>query len=98
MSLKRTRSDDQQIELPVLDEVVDPDADRERLTRALDELAALVDRVPRPGTALSDAEFDALKQDLDTKLLEMFEELAERLKHVIPKMVEQTLREHLNRK
>lgn len=98
MNLKRIKSDGGQIELPVLDQVVDPDSDRARLMEALDELSKLIDRVPKPGNAFSDAELDALKQDLNAKLIEMFEEMAERMKHVIPKMVERTLRDHLDKK
>jgi histidinol dehydrogenase len=97
MSPKPTRSDDKQIELPVLEEVVDADHERARLMAALDELARLVDRVPKPGTALSEDEIKALKDELNAKLIEMFDEMAERMKHVIPKMVEKTLREHLKK-
>jgi hypothetical protein len=88
-----------QLELPVLDEVVDPDDDRARLLTALDELNRLIDRVPKGGrAALSDEDLQALKEDLNRQLAAMFEEMAERLKHLIPEMVEKTLREHLSRK
>ncbi|MCA1798161.1 MAG: hypothetical protein LC632_01545 [Xanthomonadaceae bacterium] len=98
MSPKPIKSDSGQIELPVLDEVVDPDNERARLMKALDELSKLIDRVPKAGNTLSDTELDALRQDLNAKLIEMFEEMAERMKHVIPKMVERTLRDHLDKK
>lgn len=86
------------LELPVLDEVVDPDSDRAKLISALDELATLIERVPRRGEALSDEEYDALKDELNAKLVQMFDEMAERMKYIIPRMVEETLRAHLDKK
>ena len=98
MNLKRTKSDDAQLDLPVLDEVVDPDSDRVRLMGALDELNRLIDRVPRGAGGFSDAQMNALKDDLKTRLAEMADELAERLKHQIPTLVDRVVAEHLKRK
>lgn len=98
MNLKRTKSDDAQLDLPVLDEVVDPDSDRVRLMGALDELNRLIDRVPRGAGGFSDAQMAALKDDLKTRLAEMADELAERLKQQIPTLVDQVVAEHLKRK
>lgn len=87
-----------ELDLPVLDQVIDPDSDRARLITALDELSHLIDRVPKPGEAMSEADYEALKQDLNARLVEMFDEMAERMKYIIPKMVDETLRAHLENK
>lgn len=95
MSSKPIKSDDSQLELPVLDEVVDPDADRARLMGALDELAKLIDRVPKTGKPLSDETLAAIKQDLIERLTARIDTLAKGLKAEIPALVDQILREHL---
>ncbi|MEX0900322.1 MAG: hypothetical protein WD081_06485 [Gammaproteobacteria bacterium] len=98
MNSKPIKSDAAQLDLPVLDEVVDPDSDRARLMGALDELNRLIDRVPRGAGGFSDAQMTALKDDLKVRLNEMAEELAERLKQQIPTLVDQVVAEHLKRK
>ncbi len=98
MNSKPIKSDAAQLDLPVLDEVVDPDSDRARLMGALDELNKLIDRVPRGAGGFSDAQMKALKDDLKTRLADMADELAERLKQQIPTLVDQVVAEHLKRK
>lgn len=95
MNSKRIKSDDAQLDLPVLDEVVDPDTDRARLMTALDELNRLIERVPKSGNRLSDEALAALQRDLSEKLTKRIDSLATALKRSIPELVEQTLREHL---
>ena len=95
MSSKPIKSDDSQLELPVLDEVVDPDADRARLMGALDELAKLIDRVPKSGKPIADETLAAIKQDLIERLSKRVDTLANNLKAEIPALVDQILREHL---
>lgn len=95
MNSKPIKSDDSQLELPVLEEVVDPDRDRARLMSALDELSRLVDRVPKSGSKLSDETRAALKQELTQQLEGHIDALAENLKADIPALVEQVLRDHL---
>lgn len=93
------KSDQQnELDLPVLDEIVDPQSERAKLVNALDELSSLIERVPRPGKALSDQDYAKLQAELNERLIEMFDEMAERMKYIIPKMVEETLREHLDKK
>lgn len=87
-----------ELELPVLDQVIDPASERGKLITALDELQSLIERVPKPGQALTEEDYNALRDDLNAKLFEMFDEMAERMKYIIPKMVDQTLRAHLNKK
>lgn len=86
-----------ELDLPVLDEIVDPQSERAKLVNALDELSSLIERVPRPGQALSDEDYEKLKADLNDRLIEMFDEMAERMKYIIPRMVEATLRAHLDK-
>lgn len=95
MNSKPIKSDDGQLELPVLEEVVDPDRDRARLMTALDELNRLIERVPRSGSKLSDETLAALKQDLIQKLADRIDTLAEHLKAELPALVDQVLRDHL---
>lgn len=87
-----------QLDLPVLDEVVDPAGDRARLLSALDELGRLIDKVPGGGASLDQIRLAELQDELTQRLTEMADELAERLKQQIPSLVEQTLREHLDKK
>jgi uncharacterized membrane-anchored protein YjiN (DUF445 family) len=87
-----------ELDLPVLDEVVDPKSERAKLVNALDELSSLIERVPRPGQSLSDEAYAKLHAELNERLIEMFDEMAERMKYIIPRMVDETLREHLDKK
>lgn len=93
------KSDQQnELDLPVLDEIVDPQSERAKLVNALDELSSLIERVPKPGKLLSDEDYAKLRADLNERLLEMFDEMAERMKYIIPRMVDETLRAHLDKK
>jgi hypothetical protein len=95
MNSKPTKSDDAQLEFPVLDEVVDPDSDRARLMTALDELNRLIDRVPKAGQAVSDETLAALQQDLVEQLTKRIDALTTQLKNAVPALVEAALRKHL---
>ena len=97
MNLKPIKSDSAQLDLPVLDEVVDPDTDRARLMTALDELNRLIDRVPKAGHAVSDETLAALQQDLTEQLTKRIDALATQLRNAVPALVEAALTKHLGR-
>lgn len=85
-------------EVPVLDEVVDPDSDRGRLVSALDELAQLIDNVPHVDVGLTEDEVAELQDSLTRRLIDRVDAQTAQLKRDIPVLVERTLREHLDKK
>lgn len=85
-------------DVPVLDEVVDPDSDRGRLLTALDELAQLIDNVPRIDVGLTEDEVASLQEAITRRLLDRVDAQTAQLKRDIPVLVERTLREHLDKK
>lgn len=96
--MKSDPADKQQLDLPVLDQVVDPDSDRARLLGALDELSNLIDRVPKGGRGLSETQRAELRDVLVEQLNKRIDTFSVQLKRSLPALVERTLDEHLDQK
>ncbi len=86
-----------QMDLPVLNQVVDPDSDRARLIGALDELANLIDRVPKGGRGLSDAQRAELRDALTEQLKKRIDTFSADLKRSLPALIERAIAEQLDK-
>lgn len=96
--MKSDPADKPQLDLPVLDQVVDPDSDRARLIGALDELANLIDRVPKGGRGISDVQRDELRDVIVKQLGKRIDTFSTDLKRSLPALVERTIAEYLDQK